>query len=80
MEEISNFVGHGLASTRPVAPTGDATKGQPVSEGHVHYGFARLFENIAKSIEESKNGQDVTEVKVLKEFVEQAKKVVPKKE
>ena len=81
MEEISNFVGNGLASTRPGAPTGDATKGHPVSEGHIHYGLARLYENIAKSVEESnKRGQDVTEVKVLKEFAEQAKQVVPKKE
>ncbi|KAI0092810.1 6-phosphogluconate dehydrogenase C-terminal domain-like protein [Irpex rosettiformis] len=79
MEEISNFVGNGLAATRSGAQIGDATKGEPVHEGHIHYGFARLYENVARSLEEGKGG-DVTEVKVLKDFVEQAKKVLPRKE
>ncbi|KAI0699418.1 hypothetical protein BC835DRAFT_1331304 [Cytidiella melzeri] len=82
MEEISNFVGSGLASTRS---TGSSTHHEadagaaPTGEGHVHYGFARLYENVARSLQQSRDGEDVGEVKVLKEFVQQAKAVVPKK-
>ncbi|KAI0347515.1 6-phosphogluconate dehydrogenase C-terminal domain-like protein [Trametopsis cervina] len=77
MEEISQFVGHGLASTRGSTATGEDSS--PDNEGHVHYGFARLYEHVARSLEKSADGADAGEVKVLKEFVEQAKTIELKK-
>lgn len=80
MEEISDFVAMGLAKARSTEVPPPCAEAGPHSEGHVHYGFARLYENVARSVgESSKEGQDVGDVKVLKEFIEQVKGVMPKK-
>jgi len=47
-------------------------------EEHVHEGFAKLYERVEKSL--SEEGGEGDEVKVLRKFVEDAKKVVGKKQ
>lgn len=75
MEEISDFVASGLAKSRGSDIPPPVSEAGPNSEGHVHFGLARLYENVAKSLKESEKGEDVGEVKVLKDFVEKAQQM-----
>jgi hypothetical protein len=84
MEEISKFVDTGLASTRDGNSSRSEPQrtntGGPIGEGHVHYGFARLYENVARSFQRSSlTGDDTGEVQVLRDFVERAKVVKSRK-
>ena len=69
MEEISDFVSDGL--TEP------GTSG----EGQIHQGLARLYERIASAVKDGEAaGEDVREVKVLRDFAREARTVIqPKK-
>ena len=68
MEEISESVEGGLG--KPIdKDTGDSVDGI----GNIHLGLARLYERITRSVEA---GDGASDVKVLKKFVEEAKKVV----
>ncbi|EKM59704.1 uncharacterized protein PHACADRAFT_250375 [Phanerochaete carnosa HHB-10118-sp] len=76
MEEISAFVADGLSqsgSSEQVSVGG-------AGEGLTHLGLARLYERIASSMKDSgEKGEDVSEVKVLNDFVKEAKHVVEPK-
>lgn len=71
MEEISAFVSDGLSQS------GSSTESIPVEgagEGLTHLGLSRLYERIANALKDSEEkGQDVGEIKVLKDFVKDAK-------
>ena len=45
-------------------------------EGKVHEGFARLYERVEKSLNADEGSDDAKDVKVLREFVEDAKKTI----
>ncbi|KIP12856.1 hypothetical protein PHLGIDRAFT_137784 [Phlebiopsis gigantea 11061_1 CR5-6] len=62
MEEISDFVSDGL--TEPGIP----------GEGQIHQGLARLYERIASAVKDGEVvGEDVREVKILRDFAREAK-------
>lgn len=70
MEEISDFVGDGLSQSQG---SGSA---EGAGEAQIHQGLARLYERVAAALKDSQEtGEDVREVKVLRDFVEEAKKV-----
>lgn len=73
MEEISAFVEDCLRG--PPGSDSSSVEG----EGHIHLGLARLYERIASAVQDSAGGEDQREVKVLKEFVEEAKEQVKAK-
>ena len=77
MEEISAFVGDGLSGS--LAGQGNtATEG--AGEALIHLGLARLYERIAAALSDSeKAGDDLREVKVLRDFVKEAKNLETKK-
>ena len=65
MEEISQFVEDGSKSVEGV--------------GQIHHGLARLYERVTKAVDADKSGSEgAGDVKVLKEFVEEAKKTLAK--
>ena len=68
MEEISQFVEGGLGK-QPEGTSDGAVEGI----GQIHMGFARLYERITQSV---KAGEDARDVKVLKDFVAEGKKVI----
>jgi hypothetical protein len=74
MEEISAFVNDGLSNSEGSSGTEGA------GEALIHQGLARLYERVAAALRDSEEaGQDVREVKVLREFVKEAKKVAEPK-
>lgn len=68
MEEISQFVEGGLG---PQASSEGGVEGI----GQIHMGLARLYDRITQSVA---TGEDVGDVKVLKDFVTEGKKVIAK--
>ena len=72
MEEISQFVQGGL-DKQASSSAGNATEGI----GQIHMGLARLYERVTAAVEA---GDDVGDVKVLKDFVDGGKKAIAKKQ
>ncbi|GJE84612.1 6-phosphogluconate dehydrogenase C-terminal domain-like protein [Phanerochaete sordida] len=78
MEEISAFVADGLSHAESSSTQAQI---EGAGEGLTHLGLARLYERVAKALTDTEEkGEDTAEVKVLKNFVKDAKEVVePKK-
>ena len=71
MEEISDFVSDGLSKP----DFGETCAG----EGQIHQGLARLYERVANAVKDGEaRGEDVREVKILRDFAREAK-TLPKK-
>lgn len=70
MEEISEFVEGGLGKGKDGKNVAD---GGVEGIGQIHQGLARLYERITRSVDA---GEDAGDVKVLKEFVAEAKKII----
>lgn len=76
MEEISAFVSDGLSQGQPNGASHASAAGRVEDEGLIHQGMARLYERIAASLREgTEKGEDVREVKVLKDLVQEAKDI-----
>lgn len=72
MEEISEFVSSGLSNSAEGA-TG-------AGEGQIHQGLARLYERMASAVKDSQEaGEEVREVKVLRDFARAAKEATQPK-
>ena len=76
MEEISAFVRSGLENDT----THQGAEGQARGPDQIHMGLARLYERITKSVEEQPEAGPSGDVKVLKDFVEEAKVVLERQE
>lgn len=77
MEEISAFVADGLSQSGSAARNSSV---EGAGEGLTHQGLARLYERVAGAQKDSaEKGEEVREVKVLKDFVKEAKNVTEPK-
>lgn len=72
MEDISDFVASGLAKLRGEDIPPPCTEAGPTAEGHIFYGLARLYDNLARAVDESRaEGRDAGEVKIVRDFAKQ---------